>query len=67
MLTKVTKIDRDHTTDYEIITHEVADEKIYFLGIRVFRKKWDVKNTNGTEPIPKRKIGLAQKTNEKPT
>jgi hypothetical protein len=67
MLTKVTKIDRDHTPDYDIITHEIADMKIYFLGIRIFRKKWDVKNTNGTEPIPKRKIGLTQKTNEKST
>lgn len=46
MIQNILKIDRDHSKDYEYIVHEKSLKLIKLFGITIFRRDWDVHNTN---------------------
>lgn len=46
MIKNILKIERDHSKDYEYIVREKSLKIIKLFGITIFKKDWDVTNSN---------------------
>ena len=46
MIKNILKIERDHSKDYERIVREKSLKIIKLFGITIFKRDWDVTNSN---------------------